>query len=197
MAICNVMLEEGCTILTSSVDQHRDSRLILGYSFHFVFNFISRQGIHCTFSRICYFFIFIYSSNTMSDTRKSGQIRFLSWNIKGIHNPVKRSRVFAQMKTLGSDIIFLRETLLRFSECTKLKKPWTGQLFCSKNEDRVCGTAIMIKKDISFTPLQTVRDPRGRYVIVTGQVTLANIYEPNWGHILTSLHYYQTLIATN
>lgn len=58
----------------------------------------------------------------MSDTRKSGQISFLSWNIKGIHNPVKRSRVSAHIKALGSDIIFLQETHLRSSECTKLKK---------------------------------------------------------------------------
>lgn len=41
----------------------------------------------------------------MSNTSKAEQIRFLSWNIKGIHNPVKRSWVFAHIKTLGSDVI--------------------------------------------------------------------------------------------
>lgn len=121
----------------------------------------------------------------MSDTRMSGQISFLSWNIKRIHNPVKRSRVTAHIKALGSDIIFLQETHLRSSECTKLKKAWIGQLFCSKNEDRVRGTAILIRKGFSFIPSQTVCNHRGRYVMVTGklygtQVTLANVYGPNW-----------------
>ena len=125
----------------------------------------------------------------MSDTLKLGHIRFLSWNIRGIHNPVKRSRVFAHMKTLGSDVIFLQETHLRSSECSKLKRAWIGQLFCSKNEDRVRGTAILIRKGIPFTPSQTVCDSRGRYVIVTGklygtQITLANVYGPNWDNPL-------------
>lgn len=88
----------------------------------------------------------------MSDVRKSSHVRFLSWNIKGIHNPVKRSRVFAHMKTLEGDIMFLQETHLRSSECTKLKKAWIGQLFCSKNEDRARGTAILVRKGIPFIP---------------------------------------------
>lgn len=29
---------------------------------------------------------------------------FLSWNVKGINNPVKRSTVFAHLKSLSSDI---------------------------------------------------------------------------------------------
>lgn len=28
----------------------------------------------------------------------------LSWNVKGINNPVKRSRVFAHLKSMSSDI---------------------------------------------------------------------------------------------
>lgn len=93
--------------------------------------------------------------------------------------------MFAHMKTLASDIMFLQETHLRSSEFTKLKKAWIGQIFCSKNDDRARGTAILIKKGIPFIPLQTVSDTRSRYVIVTGnlygtQVTLANVYGPNW-----------------
>lgn len=55
--------------------------------------------------------------------------------------------------------MFLQETHLRASEYTKLKKAWIGQLFCSKNEDRVRGTAILIRKGIPFIPSQTVCDP--------------------------------------
>ena len=121
----------------------------------------------------------------MANTQNTGHLRFISWNIKGIHNPVKRSRVFAHLKSLGSDVMFLQETHLRSSEHAKLKKAWIGQIFCSRNECRTRGTAILIRKGVPFVPLQTVADSRGRYVIVTGtlygtRVALANIYGPNW-----------------
>ena len=121
----------------------------------------------------------------MTNTQNSGHLRFISWNIKGINNPVKRSRVFAHLKSLGSDLMFLQETHLRSSEHAKLKKAWIGQVFCSRNDDRTRGTAILIRKGVPFVPLQTIADSRGRYVIVTGnlygsRVALANVYGPNW-----------------
>lgn len=38
-------------------------------------------------------------------------IRFLSWNIKGMGNPVKRSKVFTHLKRHNTDIAFLQETI--------------------------------------------------------------------------------------
>lgn len=121
----------------------------------------------------------------MSDTQNVGNIRFVSWNVRGIHNPVKRSRVFAHLKSLGSDIIFLQETHLRTTDHGKLKKTWIGQTFSSKSEYRTRGAAILVRRGISFIPLSTISDTRGRYVIVAGElygarVVLANVYGPNW-----------------
>lgn len=45
-----------------------------------------------------------------------GSTRFISWNIKEIQHPIKRNRVFARLKTLGADIMYLQETHLRNNE---------------------------------------------------------------------------------
>lgn len=47
----------------------------------------------------------------------------MSWTIKVIHNIVKQSWVFAhEKKTLGSEIMFLLETLLQSTKCAKQTK---------------------------------------------------------------------------
>ncbi len=37
-------------------------------------------------------------------------VRFVSWNIKGLGSPVKRSRVFSHLKHLEPDLVLLQET---------------------------------------------------------------------------------------
>ena len=120
-----------------------------------------------------------------ANASKLGSIRFISWNIKGIHHPIKRTRVFTHLKSLGAEIMFLQETHLRTSDNSKLEKGWIGQMFCSKFDDRSRGTAILIKKGVPFVPTSVLADNNGRYVIVSGnlfgsKVVLANIYGPNW-----------------
>lgn len=114
-----------------------------------------------------------------------GSIRLISWNIKGILHPIKRSPVFAHLKSLNPEIIFLQETHLRINEQARLERGWIEQIFCSKYEDRSRGTAILIKKGIPFVPTKVISDDKGRYIIVAGklfssQIVLANVYGPNW-----------------
>lgn len=121
----------------------------------------------------------------MASSQSHLPLRFISWNVKGINNPVKRTRVFTHLKSLRSDVVYLQETHLRSSEQIKLKKTWISQIFSSKFEDRSRGVAILIRKGIPFIPLSTVADTRGRYIIIQGrlygkQVILANVYGPNW-----------------
>lgn len=109
-----------------------------------------------------------------------GSTRFISWNIKGIQHPIKRNRVFARLKTLGSDIMYLRN-----NEYDKLKKNWIGQVFHSDYGDRSRGAAILIRRGLPFTPVNIIPDNKGRFIIVTGKlygnlVALVNLYGPNW-----------------
>ena len=109
-------------------------------------------------------------------------IRFLSWNVKG---PVKRTRIFLQLKRLNPDVVFLQETHLRVSDHSRLRSNWVNQYFHSNFNSRSRGVAILINKRRNLVILDVKVDTYGRYVIVTGTiyqtpVILVNIYAPNW-----------------
>lgn len=112
-------------------------------------------------------------------------IRFLSWNVKGLNNPVKRSRVLTHLKRLNSDIVFLQETHLRNSDHVKLKCPWVADVFHSTFNCKTRGVAVLIRRGIQFVPDKTITDGSGRYLIVRGTlcntpILLVNIYAPNF-----------------
>lgn len=112
-------------------------------------------------------------------------VRFLSWNVKGLNGPVKRTRIFSHLKQLKTDVLFLQETHLRLEDHTRLRKAWVNHIFHSKFNNRSRGVAILINKLIQFSLNAIMADPNGRYVIVSGllfqtPVLLVNVYAPNW-----------------
>lgn len=83
-------------------------------------------------------------------------------------------------------------------EHDKLKRSWAQQVFYSSHKSgRKTGVAILVHRQINFTPLATYRDPHGRYIMVNGSidgvlVSLINIYapnedEPNFMHTISNL----------
>lgn len=112
-------------------------------------------------------------------------LKFTSWNVKGLNEPVKRSKVLHHLQTLGTHIAFLQETHLKTDRHFLLQKRWVGQVYHSQFSCKARGTAILIHKSVPFTLSKTKIDKNGRYVIVTGTlynnpVILANVYAPNW-----------------
>ena len=110
--------------------------------------------------------------------------KFISWNVKGVNNIIKRRRVMSHLEQLKVDIAFLQETHLCNDSVAGLKHHWVGQVFHSKFNAKARGTAILINKNISFKSKEIISDPNGRYMIVVGQlfanpVILVKIYAPN------------------
>lgn len=111
-------------------------------------------------------------------------ITFISWNVRGVNNPVKRGKVLSHLKKLTPDIIFLQETHLKDKFHIRLKCRWIESVYHSSFPAKARGTAIMIKKSIPFVHKNTISDKDGRYLIVIGELfsiplTLLNIYAPN------------------
>ena len=135
-------------------------------------------------------------NNVRADTGVT-PTRFITWNVKGMNGPNKRAKIFSHLKKLNAEIIFLQETHLKIADHNRLRKTWIGQIFHSNFNNKARGAAILIHKKILFTPSQTISDPQGRFVIVSGSlfntpVILASVYAPNWDdasfiHKLTSL----------
>ncbi len=121
----------------------------------------------------------------MAKTKERSITRFISWNVKGVNNNVKISRVLSHLQHLRGDVFFLQETHLKTSDIQRLKRAWVGHLYHSKFSARARGAAILIHRSIPFELAEVLSDPNGRYVIITGKlrdvsVIMASIYAPNW-----------------
>ncbi len=115
-------------------------------------------------------------------------VRFVSWNVRGLNGPVKRTRIFTHIKRLKTEIAFLQETHLRIEDHNRLRKTWVGQVYHSSFNHRARGAAIIIHKRVQFTASGTISDPQGRYIIVSGHlfstpVVLVSVYAPNWDDV--------------
>lgn len=118
-------------------------------------------------------------------TSQGKNLRFVSWNLKGVNQLVKINKVMAHLKQLRGDIFFLQETHLRSSQVLRLRRPWVGDIFHSKFSVRARGAAILIHKSVPFELSGSIEDPNGRFVIVSGRlcgmpVVMACVYAPTW-----------------
>lgn len=119
---------------------------------------------------------------------EDGLVRWVSWNCKGLNNPVKRNKVLTHLRKLKASFVFLQETHLCSSDHFRLKKDWVGQVYHSHFQFKSRGCAILVHKSTPFAVSQVIADHRGRYVIVTGTLfstplILANVYAPNYDDV--------------
>ncbi len=112
---------------------------------------------------------------------QQGAILFISWNIKGLNNLAKWSKIFSHLKSLKPDVIFVQETDLNIYSQKRLSCRWIGQLYHSCFNYKARGTAVLIGKGIAFEHSEVISDANGRYIVVVGMLfntplILANIY---------------------
>ena len=70
----------------------------------------------------------------------------ISYNVKGINSPIKRKKIFNQLKKLHC---LIQETHLTEKEHLKLKREWVDQIYSSSFENRrKRGVAIFINQFI-------------------------------------------------
>ena len=77
--------------------------------------------------------------------------KFVSWNVRGLGHVMKRAKVFAYLKSLSADIMFLQETHIKHTTKGKLKVSWVDQQYEANFTTKARGVAILIRKNI---PLQ-------------------------------------------
>lgn len=112
--------------------------------------------------------------------------RFMTWNVKGLGHVVKRKKILTFLKKEKVTVAMLQETHLSDSEHLKLNRDWVGQVYyssCTVNP-RKRGTVILISKHLPFIFENEIRDPEGRFILVTGHlfgqhITILNVYAPN------------------
>lgn len=133
---------------------------------------------------------------------QQGAVSFISWNVKGLNNLVKRSKVFSHLKSLKPDVILLQETHLNINSQKRLSCKWIGQIYHSRLNYKARGTAVLIRKGILFEYSEVISDANGRYIVVVGKlfntpIIIANIYGPNWDNAQFFLNFFSTLPDLN
>lgn len=114
-----------------------------------------------------------------------GSLKVLSYNVRGLHSPMKRKKILNQLKHYKCQIAFLQETHLSDVEHEKLKKSWADKVFFSSHKSgKKRGVAILIHRQVNFKLDSLHKDSEGRYILLNGtidgiQVSLMNIYAPN------------------
>ena len=111
-------------------------------------------------------------------------VKFISWNINGCGNPVKRKKILTYLKHKQVDIVFVQESHLMDEEALKFKRDWVGQVFFSSFNSKQNGVLILVNKRLSFVMLGETKDTCGRIICVDAlingvKVVLCNVYAPN------------------
>ena len=112
-------------------------------------------------------------------------IKFVSFNVNGLGNPIKRGKVLSKLKKDKVQIAYLQETHLGEVEHSKLaKKGGFNHIFSSSyNQGPRRGVAILISRTISYEHISEIKDKKGRFVMVICRIegvlmTLLNLYAP-------------------
>lgn len=112
-------------------------------------------------------------------------LKVISYNVKGLHSPIKRKKILNQLRKNNCQIAFLQETHLPDTEHEQLKKSWADKVFYSSHQSgRKRGVSILIHRQVNFSLDSVHKDSEGRFILVNGlidgiQVSLMNIYAPN------------------
>lgn len=95
--------------------------------------------------------------------------KFVSWNVRGLNHPVKRSKVFSHLNKLKAEIIFLQETHLRTTDIPILKRGCVSQVYHSELNSKFRGTAILIGKNVQFIQTSVISDKFWAFCYCPGQ----------------------------
>jgi exonuclease III len=112
------------------------------------------------------------------------KLKILTYNVKGLKGPEKRSRVLEWLKQKKGDIILIQESHFEESDRTKWKEEWEGEIISSQGTNQARGVCILLSKDLNGSVKQTFRDSEGRWVMIMIDIKnvsycIVNYYGPN------------------
>ena len=112
-------------------------------------------------------------------------VKFLSYNVKGLNSHIKRHKILCELTQYKTDIAYLQETHITLESNIKLYSTeypiwYYGDTISSRSR----GVAIGFARRIRFTLVDRQTDPEGRFLFLKiklgGEIyTLANVYAPN------------------
>ena len=110
--------------------------------------------------------------------------KICSLNVRGLGNSFKRRCIFNWIRNTDFHVIFLQETHSTANSEKIWSHEWGYKIIFNHGRSDSAGVCMLLKPSATFDVLNTVRDDKGRILLVTLKVnetmiTLANIYGPN------------------
>lgn len=111
------------------------------------------------------------------------QSTIVSWNVKGIHSPIKRKKIFTALRKAGCLIALLQETHLDLAESMKLAREGFKQAIPSPAIANKNGVVILLHSSLTYKIISQAIDDEGRWAEVVLQLEdrrlhILNIYAP-------------------
>ena len=110
-------------------------------------------------------------------------LNFVSWNVRGLSDGVKRVAMFTALKKHAAAVVCLQETHLQPDTLAALKRGSYHTQFHSTHSTFSRGVSILIANTTPFELIQSVIDDQGRYVFLLCKIMgicciIANVYIP-------------------
>lgn len=111
-------------------------------------------------------------------------LKFTSWNVRGMVTLTKIKQVLSRVKQLKSLVMYFQETHLLSDEVIKIKRRWPEQVISASYLSHTQGVVILIHKLIPFKVDNIIHDVGVRYLIVQGKlinekINMINVYATN------------------
>ena len=111
------------------------------------------------------------------------KIQILSLNVRGMRDPVKRSKIFSYISKFKSDIILLQEAHVLQEDYERWTKDWgKGDIYLNCFNTQSAGQIIMLAKNENVVKHEILVEGRCHILEIKrgeSSITLMNIYAPN------------------
>ena len=118
-----------------------------------------------------------------TENKKSDDVHFITLNVRGICDALKRKKIFLWLNRQRCDIAFLQETFLSKNIENCISKEWKGLCVFDHGTSHSKGVAIFVKENLNFivTDRYYKRDGRSvaiRFVYQDRMYLCINVYAP-------------------
>lgn len=88
-------------------------------------------------------------------------IKFLTWNVRGLRNKIKRSAALSLLKKQWADVTVLVETHVEGRLQQALRHPWVGWAYHSTHTPYAQGVSVLVAKSVHFELCDILTTPKG------------------------------------
>lgn len=117
-------------------------------------------------------------------SKQMSSINVCTFNVKGLANKDKRTRVFEWLKTNNYSVCCLQELHCVKSDISVWQNQWKNQLFLSGNSSNSTGVGILLNINVDYNILQYQEIVEGRLQLLEIEIngnrfSIINVYAPN------------------